>query len=369
MNVKKFNFLNFPVGIKKMVIFGLIGVFLLSGCEQIKELYGIQPSGEEGYVPLEEIKIEGDVVNDLPPMPPDEEVPGVVEEVTEVPEEIVEITEEPEEIVEEPPKEGAKVIIAEETELISLQPKASDPDADKLTFAYSTPLDNEGKWQTKYGDAGEYTITITASDGQLSATKDVLVIVNKKEETPVIDESAPNGETLTAKENSKIEFSVKASDLNKDPLAYSWKLDGSETSTKQSYTYDIGYDGAGQHTVKVVVSDNVKETSKIWAVKVDNVNRKPVLKEIKGVAVKETETVVLEPEASDPDDDGLTFDIDSDKFSAVDGRFEWKTTYDDAGEYNVKVTVSDGGDEVSQTVKVTVENVNRAPVIEDIILG
>lgn len=40
----------------------------------------------------------------------------------------------------------------------------------------------------------------------------------------------------------------------------------------------------------------------------------------------------------------------------------YKTTYDDAGEYTVKVTVTDGEFETSQIVPVTVRDVNRPPV-------
>jgi len=373
MNVKKLNFLNFPLGIKKILILVLVGVFLLTGCEQLKELYGIEPSGEEEYIPIEEIKIEEEIT-ELPPMPPEEELPEIEEIIEEIeeelPEEIIEIIEEekPEELVEERPKGEAKVIIVKETELVSLKPKARDPDEDELTFTYTTPLDEGGKWQTTYGSAGEYTITITASDGELTATKDVLIIINKKEEAPVIEEAVPEEETLEAKEDSKLEFGVKASDLNKDPLTYSWKLDGKEVSTKESYAYDLGYDSAGQHTVKVIVSDGVKDASKIWAVKVENVNRKPVLEKIADIKVKENGMIVLEPKATDPDNDKLVFTVDFDKFKKIGGKFEWQTTFDDSGEYTVKVVASDGEDEVSQQIKITVENVNRPPVIEDIIL-
>lgn len=354
--------------IKRLFIFGLIGIFLLSGCEQIKELYGIQPSTGDDYIPLEEIQIKGEdnLTPEAPLTLPKGEIPAI-EEITK------EAGELPEESVgaagKEKSKGEAKVLIVEETDLVSLKPKATDPDKDKLVFSYTTPLDEEGKWQTTYGNAGEYTVTLTASDGDLSVTKDVLIIVKKKEEAPVIKEAIPKEDTLKANENSKLEFSVTASDLNKDPLTYSWKLDGAESSKDKSYTYNIGYDDAGQHTVKVVVSDGVKDASKIWAVSVENVNRKPVLEKIADIKTKENGIIVLEPKAADPDNDPLAFSIDSDKFKKTDNRFEWKTTYDDAGEYSVTVTVSDGKDEVSQKIKITVENVNRPPVIEDVILG
>lgn len=354
---------------KEWVIFGFIAIFLLSGCEQLKELYGIQPAGEEDYVPIEEIKIEGEAegASELPPMPPAEEIEEVEEIVGGVEEGVEGEAGETEEIAEEKPKEEAKVIIVKETDLVFLKPKATDPDMDKLVFSYTTPLDNEGRWQTNYGDAGEYTVTITASDGELSVTKDILVIVNKREEAPVIDEAIPKEESLETKESSKLEFSVKASDLNKDPLTYSWKLDGEEKSKENTYIYDAGYDAAGQHTVKVMVSDGAKDTSRIWAVKVENVNRKPILEKMATIMAKENEKVVLEPKATDPDGDKLTFRIDNDKFKQVDGRFEWETTYDNAGEYSATITASDGESEASETVKITIENVNRRPIIEDII--
>ena len=44
----------------------------------------------------------------------------------------------------------------------------------------------------------------------------------------------------------------------------------------------------------------------------------------------------------------------------------YKTTYDDAGEYKVTIKVTDGKDSVSQDVKVTVKNVNRPPILQDI---
>ncbi|MBU0628692.1 MAG: hypothetical protein KKC75_05860 [Nanoarchaeota archaeon] len=377
-----------------MLILGLIVIFLLSGCEQIKELYGIQSSGKEEYVPLEEIKVQGEVTQtpeviadkteEMPPALPKDEITEVPVEVkeektTELPptppqEEVPVVIEEKEESVAESTtttksKEGAKVLITKETDLISLKPKVTDPDKDKIVFTYSTPVSAEGKWQTKYGDAGEYTVTVTASDGQASTTRDVLIIVNKKEEAPTIDDAIPKETALDVKENTKLDFSIRASDLNNDPIKYSWNLDDKEVSKDKAYNYEVGYDAAGQHSVKIVVSDGEKDTSKVWSVKVQNVNRKPILDKIADVNVKETETITLSPKSTDPDSDPITIILSSDKFKKVDKTYEWKTTYDDAGEYTVTVTASDGTDSVSQAIKVTIGNVNRPPVIEDIVLG
>ena len=43
---------------KKLVTFCLIGIFLISGCARLKELYGIQPQGKEEIISIDEIKVQ-----------------------------------------------------------------------------------------------------------------------------------------------------------------------------------------------------------------------------------------------------------------------------------------------------------------------
>ncbi len=321
---------------------------------------------EEPELPKEIIKIE--TPEEVPEEVVEEEVPEEIIEI-EIPGEevilpediVVEIPEE--EVVEKEEKKEAIVMVVEETELVSLKTTATDPDADKITYAYSSPLNDKGEWQTNYGDAGEYTVTVTVSDGVLSASKDVLIIVNKKEEAPVIDNFSPLETELTTNENTKLEFSASASDVNKDELKYSWKLDGSEISTTKKAEYDITYDDAGKHTLKLGVTDGVTVVEKEWKITVNNVNRKPVLEAIPAINIKETETVTIEPKASDPDGDSLSYTISY----PVGDDGVWQTTYDDAGSYNIIVTASDGVDSDTEEVKITVENVNRPPLIGEII--
>src|SRR3989338_2566256 len=75
-----------------------------------------------------------------------------------------------------------KVFEINETEKISLGLQAEDPDAEKLTYTFSKPLDKNGEWQTNYGDAGEYEATITVSDREVSTSENILIKVNRKEE-------------------------------------------------------------------------------------------------------------------------------------------------------------------------------------------
>ena len=268
--------------------------------------------------------------------------------------------------VEEPkPLEEAIALTVQETDFVSLITEAEDPDKDILTFTYSNPLNEEGQWKTNYGDAGEYTVAITASDGKLTTSKDVLIIVLKKEETPTIDSFKPEETAITIKETEKIDFGIKASDLNKDELTYSWKLDGDKVSSDNSYAFETTYDDSGSHTVKAEVSDETGAASQLWSVTVENVNRKPIMEKISTINVKETEIVTINLKASDPDNNEISFSISG----PVGDDGVWETTYEDAGRYTVAIVASDGEDSVSQDVTIVVENVNRPPVITGIISG
>jgi len=57
-----------------------------------------------------------------------------------------------------------KVFEIEETEKLSLGLDTEDPDADELVYIFTEPLNENGEWQTTYGDEGEYTATITVSE-------------------------------------------------------------------------------------------------------------------------------------------------------------------------------------------------------------
>jgi len=293
----------------------------------------------------------------------------VKEEPQEAPEEKEELIEEkPGEVMEEGPREKPVVVVVQETDVVSLAPEAEDPDKDtSLVFTFTSPLNENGEWQTAYGDSGEYTVTVTASDGESTTSRDVLIIVNKKEETPAIDSAKPIESGLAIDETQAIDFSVAASDLNKDILSYAWKVDGNDVGNEDKYTYQSSYEDAGTHTIKIEVSDGLSSASKIWSVDVRNVNRKPALEQITDIKARETDKIVITALATDDDKDTITYLISDKRFAQEDNVFTWQTDYDSSGSYEVTISASDGQDATEQSFKVTVENVNRPPVITDIV--
>ncbi|PIZ52280.1 hypothetical protein COY27_00765 [Candidatus Woesearchaeota archaeon CG_4_10_14_0_2_um_filter_33_13] len=77
--------------------------------------------------------------------------------------------------------------------------------------------------------------------------------------------------------------------------------------------------------------------------------------------VKENDFVKVKPESVDLDGDKVTYYY----APPLDDKGEWQTTYDDAGEYEVEITATDGMEQVSRTIKIIVENKNQAPYLSD----
>ncbi|HLD87501.1 MAG TPA: hypothetical protein VJB12_05570 [Candidatus Nanoarchaeia archaeon] len=358
-----------------LVLFSL----LMAGCQTYSSLYGASPNQSATYVPESAIIIGEELPSDLEEEPQSEEAKKLAKELQDKIDQLANqepssesasdeigaqpIAEESAEPVVEQTADPSSAIIVQETQLVLLELSASDPDGDPLTFAFTSPLDEKGEWQTTYGDAGEYTATITASDGDLATTQDILIIVNKKEESPVISLSSPDQSVVSLSETQAQLFEVAASDLNSDPLSFEWKLDGEFVSSEDSFTYQTTYDDSGSHTVKVDVTDGVSLVSQLWSVDVLNVNRLPVLSKIFAIEAQETDEIVIEAQASDADSDALSYSISDSRFTQADKVFTWQTGYDSAGTYTVTVTVTDGEDSVTQDVQVSIANVNRKPTI------
>ncbi len=76
-------------------------------------------------------------------------------------------------------------IIVREGERVVLEPVVTDPDGDEVTVEFSGWM-NTSTYQTDFGDAGEYTVTISASDGIDTTEADVTIIVEKVNRPPRI---------------------------------------------------------------------------------------------------------------------------------------------------------------------------------------
>jgi len=241
-------------------------------------------------------------------------------------------------------------ITVKETETVILSTSATDPDGNSVEITISEPVGNNGIWETSYDDEGTYTVTVTASDGELSDSQDASITVENTNRAPVLEEIAD----ITVKETETITITPAAVDPDGDSITYT------TSELVSDGTWQTTYDDEGTYTVIVTASDGELTDIEEVEIRVENINRPPALEHVETIVVSETDTVTITPVVSDPDGDEVAYTISE----PVGEDGIWETTYDDSGVYTVTVTASDGSETVSQGVSVTVNNVNRAPVVE-----
>jgi len=71
-------------------------------------------------------------------------------------------------------------------------------------------------------------------------------------------------------------------------------------------------------------------------------NKKPSLNPVSNLTINETDKLIINLSASDPNDDNLSYSMNLSKFSKDSNVFEWKTTTMDSGNYTLGATASDG---------------------------
>lgn len=239
-----------------------------------------------------------------------------------------------------------------EGELVSFPNlQATDPDGDPITYTFTPPLDDKGTWQTKVGDAGEYRVTITASDGKNSVSQVVIIQVKPKNQPPRIQLAAKE---ITIKEGETATINVRATDPDGDKVTLSFEgwMNGPTKTT--------GYKDAGVHDVELIASDGKATARETVRVIVENVNRAPSISPIADAIIKEGDKITVNPSATDPDGDKVTFLYGPPL--AADGT--WQTSKADVGKYRVNVTATDGQLTATTSFLLIVESLNNPPVIQ-----
>jgi len=327
---------------KGVLVLAVLIVFLfLAGCLNYK-----------AYSPTEEMS-EVDLLSEIAEI---EKELGIIEEET-VEELIEEVEEETIDIPldEEIDLSQLQRIEVSENELVDLKVKVEDPDEDKIEYSFSLPLNELGKWKTNYGDAGEYVVTITATDGKLTARKDVLLVVNRVNVAPVIKEIKDR----TIKEGETVALEPQVIDPNKDQVTVDI------SGPLASGTWETDHTGAGEYEIVITASDGELESKETFLLTVTDVNVPPEMTGLRDITVEEGETVEIKPTITDLDEDEISLTISE---PVGDGGV-WETGYTDHGVYEITVTASDGKDTITKTITLTVKDVNMPPEIVEVKLG
>ena len=268
-------------------------------------------------------------------------------------------------------------ITVNEGDLVSLKPEAIDEDMDSIIYSFSQPLDQNGEWQTGYDDSGEYEITVTASDGKLTDTQEVLLIVEDKDRTPFFD---PLNDAVV-NENEQLIFNVTAIDPDGDKITYlTVDLQDNASFVNNIFSWTpnfnvvkknwferiitrihIPYKPKRDFFVTFIAKSNDLEAEQTIKITVYESNRAPILEKIEKITINEGELLTLKPVAEDPDGDILRY-----RYFGFANKKKRQTGYDEAGTYYTTVLASDGYLSDSENITLIIKNTNGAPILKPI---
>jgi len=217
---------------------------------------------------------------------------------------------------------------------------------------------------------GTDTFTYTVSSGGESDQGTVTVTVTFVNDAPTITSEA----TFSAAENQTDIGTVTATDIEDDTLTYS--ISGSDISIDSStgvMTFNSApdYETTTSYSATVKVSDGTDSDTQDITVNITNVveNSSPVFTSNSSFTVAENQTSAATITATDADNDSISFSLsgtDADSFAIASSgalTFNNAPDYETKESYSLIVIASDGTSSVSQTITITISNVNEVPQI------
>jgi VCBS repeat-containing protein len=286
--------------------------------------------------------------------------------------------------------------VIDELKLFSVTARATDADIPANTLTYSldagapdgmtiNPQSGVLTWTpTEAQGPGNYRVTVRVTDNgtpALSDTKTFNIRVNEVNSAPRLDEI----ENKVIDEETLLSFTVTAtdSDIPANTLVFSLDSGAPAGMTINPQSGVISWtpteaQGPGDYRVTVRVTDNgtpVLYDTKTFNVRVNEVNSAPRLQPIGNKSVDEETQLTFKVTATDSDlpANTLTYSMSNAPAGAsinpTTGVFTWTPTEAQGpGSYTVTIRVTDNGSPVlsaEETITITVNEVNKAPVAED----
>ncbi|TFH57911.1 MAG: tandem-95 repeat protein, partial [Candidatus Zixiibacteriota bacterium] len=228
-----------------------------------------------------------------------------------------------------------------------------------------------------FAQAGVINVTFIASDGTLADSEIVTItVIEAGNQRPVLATIGPRSVSEGANLN------VVASAVDPDgtfptmtainvPTNATFVNNGNGTAT---FNFNPSFTQAGVINVTFIASDGTLAESEVVTITVNEAgNQRPVLATIGPRSVSEGANLNVIASATDPDGTIPTMSAVNVPAHATfvnngngTGTFNFNPSFTQAGVFNVTFIASDGVLADSETVAVTVINVNRAPVLTDL---
>lgn len=245
---------------------------------------------------------------------------------------------------------SAQTTTVTEGDRVTVSARAFDPDDDNLTITWRT---SGGRIDQQNGSAvfdstglspGRYTVTAEVTDGEHTATCSSDITVEKRKMPPTIT-CEPSTHTVTEGEWATLR--ARASDPNNDPLHYTWTVNGqSVPNDRPEFVFGTEGRSPGRYTVRVTVTDvdNMSANCEFTVTVERRPNRNPtVTLTLDKTEVYAGETVNATAQASDPDNDPLTYSwtVDGQSRPETGSQIAVNTGGMAGGSHSVSVTVRD----------------------------
>jgi hypothetical protein len=263
-----------------------------------------------------------------------------------------------------------------EGQLFELHLVAADADGDMLTYSAATLppgalFDAQTgvlRWTPHLFQAGDYSVTFNVTDGNKSASETVKLSVQNVNQAPILAYMP----TQSTREGVTLSFNLIAGDPDADPIRYSTltPLPAGAFFDKDNGTFEWTptFEQAGVYPITFAATDINGATDTFdLTVRVSNVNRAPTLT-VKQHAVLLGNDLTFNVVGSDRDQNTtLTYSAlglpEGATLNPATGQIHWVPGPGQAGDYLVRVSVSDGAASTMEPLLLRALTTPQAPTV------
>ena len=208
---------------------------------------------------------------------------------------------------------------------------------------------------------GTAEITVSVSDGTYTVEDSFTLTIDPVNDAPVAESAS-----YELNEDSSIEFSLDASDVDSGELDFailSGPFHGSLDTLESSFSYIPGSNFNGSDSLTFEVSDGELADTSMLSFNVLPINDVPTISGLdEDIHIPENDMLDLQIDFTDPDGDSLTLEVEAPaycsavEFGAPDGVILSFTPDSDDESAMVIISISDGDTTVSASVNVLIYN-------------
>ena len=265
---------------------------------------------------------------------------------------------------------------------------ATDEDNDPLTYSATIKPDwlsfdtNSHILSGTPGNAEvnqDYIVTLTVSDGTATATQTFTIHVNDKNYAPIISDQTFSIAENTAN-NTEVGQIVATDPDENQTLTYEI-LSGNdlgifelttEGKLKIQNNTNLDYEKYQSVILRIKVTDSSSPALSAEAnvtINITDINEAPVWTSADQITIDEDSTIEHNLTATDPENATLIYSVDGSLpnwITLLNDKLTLQPTQSEVGSHNLLLKVSDGTNETPQTLQITVNNINDAPIITSI---